>query len=95
MIRGINDDTSIRYETAAEILNALIAINTSDLHEEEAKGRPSKVRINKLLLEGERLALERRRLDPTDLPKIELILTDYAAVVKQKLEPTRSLATAK
>ncbi|MDF3884774.1 hypothetical protein [Cupriavidus basilensis] len=95
MIHGINDDITTRYECAAEILNTMIAINTSELAKEEAKARPNKVRFSKLMTEGERLALERRKLDPEDRATIEHILKDYAAVVKEKLELAPSLATVK
>ncbi len=92
MIHGINDDTAVQYECAAEILNTMIAINTSELAEEEAKTRPSKARIAKLTTQRERLTLERRQLDPDNRAAIEHVYTDYAPLVKEKLDLVPSLA---
>lgn len=86
MIKGINDESAVRYEGAAEILNTMIAINTSELAEEAAKSRPSKVRIAKLNTQREHLTLERRQLDPDNSAAIEHVFADYAPLVKQKID---------
>jgi hypothetical protein len=86
MIQGINDDNAVRYECAAEILNTMIALNTRELAEEEAKARPNKARITKLTTQRQRLTLERRQLDPDNSAAIEHVFNDYAPMVKEKLD---------
>lgn len=84
MISGINDDKAVRYEGAAEILNMMLAHNTRELADEEAKAKPNARRVAELNTQRASLLQERRVLDPDNTTAIDHVYADYAPIVKRR-----------
>lgn len=85
MIHGVNDERAIRYETAMEILNTMISVNTRMRADEVAKSCPDLQRLRELEEERKRLVIERRILDPDDGDACDRIFSQYARIVKNLL----------
>ena len=74
------------YEAALDILAQLIGLAANRISEEEAKGSPDTVEIERWRLRRDAWAARRRGLDPRASPAIHEVLEQDAAFLRSLIE---------
>ncbi|MCW5119987.1 hypothetical protein B7L17_019825 [Burkholderia cenocepacia] len=76
-------ESSVRFETALEILNSMIGFVVGEIALEEEKRQPDRVTLGRLHIKRQLLAFERRTLDACDDVAIERVCRDYGSYLKR------------